>query len=154
MKEKTNWWATGLLLLGSFIIIIPLYMALIVSLKNPQQLAESILAVPDTFQFRNYLEAIKLTSYFQSLKNSAYVTIPTVAVVLVVNSMVSYAIARNMHKKYFKFLYFYFISAMFIPFPLLMLPLVKEMAMISLDNLNGLISVSYTHLTLPTIYSV
>jgi raffinose/stachyose/melibiose transport system permease protein len=139
MKEKTNWWATGLLFLGSFIIIIPLYMALIVSLKNPQQLAESILAVPDTFQFRNYLEAIKLTNYFQSLKNSAYVTIPTVAIVLVVNSMVSYAIARNMHKKYFKFLYFYFISAMFIPFPLIMLPLVKEMAMISLDNLHGLI---------------
>ncbi|SIR42949.1 carbohydrate ABC transporter permease [Halanaerobium kushneri] len=139
MKEKTNWWATGLLFLGSFIIIIPLYMALIVSLKNPQQLAESILAVPDSFQFKNYLEAVKLTNYFQSLKNSAYVTLPTVAIVLVVNSMVSYAIARNMDKKYFKFLYFYFISAMFIPFPLIMLPLVKEMAMFSLDNLTGLI---------------
>jgi raffinose/stachyose/melibiose transport system permease protein len=139
MKEKTNWWATGLLLLGSFIIIIPLYMALIVSLKNPQQLAESILAVPDSFQFSNYIKAIKMTNYFQSLKNSAYVTFPTVAVVLVVNSMVSYAVARNMDKKYFKFLYYYFISAMFIPFPLIMLPIVKEMSMLSLDNLNGLV---------------
>jgi raffinose/stachyose/melibiose transport system permease protein len=139
MKEKTNWWATGLLFLGSFIIIIPLYMALVVSLKNPQQLAESILAVPDTFQFSNYLKAIEMTNYFQSLKNSAYVTFPTVAVVLVVNSMVSYAIARNMDKKYFKFLYYYFISAMFIPFPLIMLPIVKEMSILSLDNLNGLV---------------
>ena len=139
MREKTNWWATALVLLGSLVIIIPLYMAFVVSLKNPQQLAESILAVPDTFHFSNYLEAIKTTNYFQALKNSTYITVPTVAMVLVINSMVSYAIARNMDKKYFKFLYYYFISAMFIPFPVIMLPLVKEMAMFSLDNLNGLI---------------
>ncbi|ADO76371.1 carbohydrate ABC transporter permease [Halanaerobium praevalens] len=139
MNKKINWWATGLLLIGSLLIIIPLYMAFIVSLKNPEQLNRSILAIPDSIQISNYLQAIKMTNYFESLKNSVYVTLPTVAVVLIVNSMVSYAIARNMDKKYFKFLYYYFISAMFIPFPLIMLPIVKEMAILRLDNLNGLI---------------
>lgn len=138
-KGKTNWWATLILLFGSLIIIIPLYMALVVSLKNPQQLAKSILALPITFHFENYLKAIELTNYFQSLLNSIYVTIPTVLIVLPVNSLVSYAIARNNKKKYFKFLFYYFISAMFIPFPLIMLPIVKEMSWLKLDNLNGLI---------------
>jgi raffinose/stachyose/melibiose transport system permease protein len=53
--------------------------------------------------------------------------------------MVGYAIARNMHRRPFKALFFYFLSAMFIPFPIVMLPLVKQMSFLGLDNRWGLI---------------
>ncbi|MDQ0494092.1 ABC-type glycerol-3-phosphate transport system permease component [Paenibacillus brasilensis] len=49
----------------------------------------------------------------------------TVILTLLTNSMVAYAIARNMQRCFFKGLYFYFVSAMFIPFPIIMLPIVK-----------------------------
>lgn len=44
----------------------------------------------------------------------------------------------NKHKS-FNFLYLYFISGMFVPFSMLMLPLVKETSIIGIDNKLGLI---------------
>jgi raffinose/stachyose/melibiose transport system permease protein len=53
--------------------------------------------------------------------------------------MVAYAIARNMDRKFFKGLYFYFVSALFVPFPIIMLPVAKQTALLHLDNRAGLI---------------
>ncbi len=58
---------------------------------------------------------------------------------LLTNSMVAYAIARNMHRRFFKALYFYFVSALFVPFPIIMLPVAKQTALLHLDNRLGLI---------------
>ena len=53
--------------------------------------------------------------------------------------MASYAIARNRKKsRFFNFLYYYFISAMFIPFNVLMLPLVNEANKFHIDNVLGI----------------
>ena len=60
-----------------------------------------------------------MTNFFNALGNSAMVTTATVVLTLLTNSLVAYAIARNMNRKFFKGLYFYFISAMFIPFPII-----------------------------------
>jgi Binding-protein-dependent transport system inner membrane component len=53
--------------------------------------------------------------------------------------MVAYAIARNMHRGFFKGLYFYFISALFVPFAIIMLPIAKETSLLYLDNRVGLV---------------
>ena len=53
--------------------------------------------------------------------------------------MVAYAIARNMHRRLFNGLYFYFVSALFVPFPIIMLPVAKQTAILHLDNRVGLI---------------
>ncbi len=44
-----------------------------------------------------------------------------------------------MHRTFFKSVYFYLLSALFIPFPIIMLPVVKETALLGLDNQVGLI---------------
>ena len=79
-----------------------------------------------------------MTNFFNALGNSAMVTTATVVLTLLTNSLVAYAIARNMNRKFFKGLYFYFISAMFIPFPIIMSPLVKLTAGFNMTNLVGL----------------
>ena len=58
---------------------------------------------------------------------------------LITNSMVAYAIARNMSRRFFKGIYFYFVSALFVPFPIIMLPVAKQTALLHLDNRVGLI---------------
>ncbi|MCK4814227.1 carbohydrate ABC transporter permease, partial [bacterium] len=73
------------------------------------------------------------------IKNSLIITVSSVSITILTNSMVGYAIARNMHKKFFKGLYFYFISAMFIPFPIIMLPIVKQTNAMGMDNPIGII---------------
>ncbi len=60
-------------------------------------------------------------------------------VVVILTSIISYAIARNMHKKGYKYVYYYLVSAMFVPFSMLMLPLVKQLSFLKIDNMFGLI---------------
>ena len=70
---------------------------------------------------------------------SAIITVGAVIVTLLTNSMVAYAIARNLHRKSFKFLYYFFVAALFVPFPIIMLPVVKQTAALGIDNEAGLI---------------
>jgi len=138
-RGKTNWSLTILLIVLSVVVFLPLYLTVIVALKTPRELAESILALPQTFQFSNFTEAIRLTNFFNAFQNSALITLSVVVLTLLSNSMVAYAIARNMHRKVFKFLYYYFVSAMFVPFPIIMLPIVKQTSSWGMDNPFGLI---------------
>ena len=57
---------------------------------------------------------------------------------MLASSLVAYAIARNMHRKLFKGLFFYFISALFVPFPILMLPVVNVLQARKLIDYVGL----------------
>jgi raffinose/stachyose/melibiose transport system permease protein len=138
-KQRTNWLATVLLLLGSLFVLVPLYLTITIALKDPQELAKSAWGLPKTIHWSNFTEAIAVTNYFQSFLNSAIITVSTVVLTLITNSMVAYAIARNMHKRFYKLLYYYFVSAMFVPFPIIMLPIVKEMSQLGLTNRIGLI---------------
>ncbi|MEI8199779.1 MAG: carbohydrate ABC transporter permease [Eubacteriales bacterium] len=140
MKKKSNWPLTILLGLGSVMILLPLYMTISIALKNPKELVASLFSLPVGLHFENFTNAIKATNFFNAFKNSAVITVITVVCTILTNSMVSYAVARNMKKKkFFKFLYFYFISALFIPFPIIMLPIVKLSSQFHFNNPGGLI---------------
>ncbi|WP_066190114.1 MULTISPECIES: carbohydrate ABC transporter permease [Gracilibacillus] len=138
MMGKTNWKVTTLLILGSIFIFFPLYLTITIAFKTPEEMSGNLLALPQSWSFDNFATAIEMTNFFRALGNSLTVTVITVVLVLLTHSLVAYAIARNMHKKFYKFLYFYFISAMFIPFPIIMLPIVKQTSILGLDNLLGL----------------
>ncbi|MDT3428630.1 raffinose/stachyose/melibiose transport system permease protein [Paenibacillus forsythiae] len=139
MRKNTNWPATALIALGSILILFPLYMTVGIALKNPEEMAQSIFSLPTGLHFENFSNAIKATDFFHALQNSAVITIVSVGCILLTNSLVSYAIARNMNRRFFKLLYLYFVSAMFIPFQIIMLPVVKVTTALSMNNIPGLI---------------
>lgn len=140
MKEKTNWPITALIAVGSLFILLPLYLAVSIALKTPQETADSLFGLPTGLHFENFTKAIEATNFFNAFSNSALITVFTVLFTILTNSMVAYAIARNMHRKPFKIMYYYFVSALFIPFPIIMLPLVKQVSLFGMDNPTGLIS--------------
>jgi raffinose/stachyose/melibiose transport system permease protein len=107
--------------------------------KTKADMRENLWLPPQEWQWGNFTEAIRVTNFGQSLTNSLIITASVVVLTVLTNSMVGYAIARNMHRRPFKALFFYFLSAMFIPFPIVMLPLVKQMSFLGLDNRWGLI---------------
>lgn len=136
---KVNWIGTIILLICSLTILFPLYIAINIAFKQPSEMGGNILSLPASLSFDNFRQAIEMTNFFHNILNSLFITIGAVVVTIVVNSLVAYAIARNMHKKFYKFVYFYFISAMFVPFSMLMLPLVKQVSYFNLDNKVGMI---------------
>ncbi|MFY4775811.1 carbohydrate ABC transporter permease [Metabacillus sp. RGM 3146] len=139
MKLRINWPVTTLIALGSLCILFPLYIAISIALKTPEETANSVLSIPLGLHFENFAKAIEVTNFFSAFKNSAFITVVTVVFTVLTNSMVAYAIARNLHKKFFKGLYYYFIGALFIPFPIIMLPVVKLTSGLGMTNPGGLI---------------
>lgn len=135
----TNWWLTALIAVCSLTVLLPLYFTIVTSLKTPDQLGGTGFELPTEIRWQNFVDAYQLTNFPQALLNTALITVGAVVLTLFTNSLVAYAIARNMHKKFFRGLYFYFLAAIFVPFPIIMLPVVKETALLGLDTPVGLV---------------
>lgn len=139
-KERTNWPATLFVALCSISVLIPLYFTVVTAFKTPDQLGGSGFELPKGLAWENFSTAWELTDFPRALTNSAIVTGGAVLLTLLTNSMVAYAIARNMDRsRTFTVLYYYFIAALFVPFPIIMLPVVRQTALLGLDNPVGLV---------------
>lgn len=134
---------TILLILGCFAILFPLYMTIMIALKSPSEMTNDIagaLSLPQSFSLDNFAEAMRVTDFWHSLGNSILITAASIVFSIIIHSMAGYAIGRNMsRKKGFKLIYFYIVSGMFVPFAILMMPLVKQTAILGLDNMFGVI---------------
>lgn len=140
MKNKRyNWPATIILIIGTIFILFPLYITIVTAFKTRPELSGNLLALPTSWSIDNFLEAIQLTGFFGAMANSLIITIPTVIATVLVHSIIGYVIARNLHKKGIKILYYYIVSAMFVPFSIIMLPLVTQTSAWGIDNRYGMI---------------
>ena len=137
--DPVNWWLTALLIVLALTIAIPLYFAVVTALKTTDQLGGTGFGLPTSVRWSNFADAWRLTDFPRTALNSAIITVGAVVLTLLTNSMVAYAIARNLERRFFKGMYYYFVSALFVPFPIIMLPVAKETAMLHLDNRVGLI---------------
>ena len=139
-RDGTNWPATIFIAICSLSVLIPLYFTVVTAFKTPDQLGGTGFELPRGLAWENFSTAWELTSFPRALRNSLIVTVGSVVLTVLTNSMVAYAIARYMDRsRTFTFLYFYFIAALFVPFPIIMLPVVKQTALLGLDNPIGLI---------------
>lgn len=143
VRERVNWPITIALILGLITVVFPLYMTVVIAFKQPSEMTNSIsgiLSLPATWSFENFRQAMEVTDFWRSLFNSFLITAITMVVSIVIHSVVGYAIARNMaEKKLFRFSYYYITSGMFVPFAILMMPLVKQTAAMHIDNMLGVI---------------
>ena len=141
--NKTNTPVMILLILGLSTIIFPLYMALVSACKQPSEMTNDIagiLSLPKNWSFSNFAEAMEVTDFWRSLGNSLMITVITVVLCLIVHSLMGYAIGRNRgHSKFYKFVYLFVVSGMFVPFAILMMPLAKQTAELGLANWAGVI---------------
>lgn len=139
VKERYNWPVTILLIIGIvLVILLPLYMALMIAIKDPTDM-NNILALPRKIRLQNFADAWVMTNFPRKFLNTAFITVVNLIFTLITNSFAAYAITRNRKKsKFFSLMYYYFISAMFIPFNVLMLPLVNEANKFHIDNVLGI----------------
>ncbi len=141
--EKVNWPITILLILGLITVAFPLYMTIMIAFKQPSEMTNNIhgiLSFPKSWSLENFKEAMRVTDFWNSLGNSIFITLLTVVVSILIHSLIGYAIGRNKdHSKFYKISYLYIVSGMFVPFAILMMPLVKQTAQIGLDNMAGVI---------------
>ena len=141
--RSVNWPVTILLIIGCVTIFFPLYMAVIIAFKQPSEMTNDIagaLALPLTWSFSNFREAMRVTDFWHSLGNSLLITVTTVVLSILIHGLAGYAIGRGMKEhKLYNLIYLFIVSGMFVPFAILMMPLVKQTAQMGIANRLGVI---------------
>lgn len=116
-------------------------MAVVIAFKDPTEMTNDIagiLSLPSHWSLDNFIEAIQVTDFFNSFLNSLIITVVAVVASILVHSLAAYAIGRNMDRsRVYKASYYFIIAGMYVPFAILMMPLVKQTAVMHLDNMVG-----------------
>ncbi len=139
---KSNRTVMVLLILGLSTIIFPLYMTVVIAFKQPSEMTNSIsgiLSLPKVWSLNNFKEAMEVTDFWNSLKNSLLISVLTVGLSILIHSLMGYALGRNKSSKFYNFIYLFIVSGMFVPFAILMMPLAKQTAEMGLANWGGVI---------------
>ena len=140
-KEGWGWYLLRNLLIftGLFLILFPLYLVIINSFKTLEEAGKNFFALPKSLRLDNFKELFSNSQYWVYLKNSLYVSVVSMALVLILVPSVSYAITRNFQKKYYKIVYCFLLMGLFIPSQVVMLPVTKTMTKLNMLSHEGLI---------------
>lgn len=118
----------------SLIVLFPIVYQGIASFKNNADVNRP-LSFPTYFYLGNYKEAIKDGNFFVLLINSLVVVSLSIALIILIGSLASYTLSRRSGKGY-KFLYYYFLSGIMVPFQAGMITLYKLIKNLGLiDNI-------------------
>ena len=137
-SDRINWPATGILIVCSLAVLLPLFVTVNMSLKTTAQAVNGeAFSLPSPLSLEGFTQAWELTNFPRGLAISAAVTAAAVIGQIVISSLAAFAIVRNWHRRLFRWSFFYLLAAMFIPFPVVALPQVKLTGLVGLDNPAG-----------------
>ena len=127
MKNTIKVFNNVLLFLVALFFLSPIYIIIVNSFKDRQELYENVLALPKSFSFQYYIQAMEKMNFLSALGNSLYITILSVVFIVLLSSMTAWMLART-DNKISKIIFMTFIATMLIPFQTLMMPLMQLMS--------------------------
>ncbi|WP_433745096.1 carbohydrate ABC transporter permease [Falsibacillus pallidus] len=141
-KLKISWLIVHLLLIAySITVVYPAILVIFNSFKSTQEIFSSPYGLPKSFSFINYVNAWNEANFGVYFKNSVFVTLVSVFLVLLVASLAAYVLARFKFKGSFV-IFFVFLLGLMLPIRLAIIPLyilVRDLGL--LDTYTGLILV-------------
>lgn len=142
ISDETGWKVLRDILLacGLLLILFPLYLVLINAFKTLEEAGRNFFAFPERLNVGNFIELFTNSNYWVFLRNSLKITVISVGLILILVPSVSYAVARNFEKGYYKTVYYYLLMGLFIPSQVIMLPVTKMMTKLNMLNHTGLIT--------------
>jgi len=130
-----------ILLIMSAVFLAPIFIVLINSFKTKFSISQTPFLLPDSETFsgiENYITGINDTGFLTSFFWSLFVTVLSVAVIIIFTSMTAWYIVRS-KDKLSSFLYYLFVFSMIVPFQMVMFTMSKIANVLKLDNPLGLI---------------
>lgn len=143
MQKNTSlrFWGSLLLSLLSVAFLLPIAVVLLNSFKGQFYISDAPFAFPnsETFVFlQNYSNGIAKTGFLQSLFYSLFITVSSVAVLVLFTGMTAWYLVRE-KSRFSGFLYYLFVFSMIVPFQMIMFTLSKIANLLHLDNPVGII---------------
>ncbi len=131
---------TAIMIVLVIVILYPFMVMLLVSLKDTKEALISPNSIPNKLLLGNYLKAWKSMNYPKVFGNTVYITVASLAGIILFSGICSYVIAWSTRKKFYNAIYLLFICGIMIPFYTALVPLTKLMTDLHLNNsLTGMI---------------
>ncbi|MEK8130043.1 carbohydrate ABC transporter permease [Paenibacillus filicis] len=108
----------------SVYFLFPIYMAVINSFKTQNEMFRSVLSLPGSLNFDNYVQAFKKANMLRSAWNTVIVTVTGIAGIVLFSSMAGYKLSRT-PGKLSQTIFMLFVASMLIPFQTIMVTLTK-----------------------------
>lgn len=125
---------------GCLMIAAPLYITIITAFKTREASTANFFSFPSSIYLGNFVEVISKQSYLTYLSNTIIITSLSLLLMAIVIPALSYALSRNMRRsKFYRFSYIYLVIGLFVPFQVVMVPLVKIVSSFGMSNMWGLI---------------
>lgn len=118
--------------------LFPLFFLLINSFKPQGEIVSNPLSLPSILDVAFIENAVSAINFYQSLMITAIITGASVALLVVISSLVAWMMVRNKMKLSY-ILFMAFTAAMLIPFQSVMYPLISLFENLGLKNIPGLI---------------
>lgn len=129
----------GILTIGILFILVPMYITIITAFKSPAESTASFFSLPQSLYLENFRQILSSEKYWYALMNTVYITAFTLLGNTLIMPPMSYAISRSMgSSRIFRFIYYFLLIGIFIPFQVKMMPLVKLMSALNMLNPTGL----------------
>lgn len=145
MKKVRSVAVNVIVILMAVLWLFPVYIVIVNSFKNRSELYESILALPKSFTFEYYANAMKKMNFVHAFGNSVIVTVVSIFFIIVLASMTAWMLVRTA-SVVSTVIFNIFVATMLIPFQTLMMPLMQEMGWMRdalhipmMDNKGGLV---------------
>lgn len=134
------------MVLTSFIILIPCYMFVVNSFKSQRYASLLGMALPQKIEWSNYVTVFKEANVLLSYVNGFIYSVGSVSLVILLSSMAAYVIARR-NEKVTEVVYYIFISGIVVPGAIIPMYLILKTLGL-LDTRVGLIII-YTSVLIP-----
>jgi raffinose/stachyose/melibiose transport system permease protein len=112
---------------------------MVYAFKSKTDFAKTKLSFPTQFYLGNFREAIEVSNFINSIKNSIVVSIATVTIIIFICSAGAYIIARKSSYRFYNTIFYVFHLIILLPIQTTMFPLYKTLSNIgALNTLWGL----------------
>jgi raffinose/stachyose/melibiose transport system permease protein len=129
------------LIILAILFLSPIFIVLMNSFKGRFFISDTPFALPDAQTFvglKNYISGIAKTGFIQAFGYSLFITVFSVAAILIFTSMTAWCITR-VKSKVSTILYYLLVFSMIVPFQMVMFTMSKTANTLHLDNPVGII---------------
>ncbi|SDG04902.1 carbohydrate ABC transporter membrane protein 2, CUT1 family [Fontibacillus panacisegetis] len=135
-EKKYNWRllvTEAVMALVAILFLAPFYFLFVNSVKPFGDIMSNSASWPTEFHWSNYSKAWELTRFPEAFTNSLVITVVSVALMAIISAMGAYRMVRD-DSRFNRALFFLFIAAMVIPFQSIMIPLMRVVNELGVNN--------------------
>ena len=126
-----KWAKKALIILLALVYLVPLYIALVNSIKPYAEIIKNPIGLPAAPTLGNFVEAYQTSHILQLYLNSIFITVVSVALLILLSSMAAYVIARRKGRGY-QILYVFGLAGIMVPPVITLVPSINTLKTLGL----------------------